>query len=138
MVGVKPRGVMPAGVGCAHNHKKKVRVMRAAKPLLLLTLFALLAACGKAVPQEKSAYVGEWRATGAYLVITQDGSVHYERRRGGASSSLDMPLKGFTGDNFDVGVGPFSTTFIVSKPPHQDGDKWKMVVNDLEMVKSED
>jgi hypothetical protein len=110
--------------------------MRIAKKLFLLALFALLASCGKAVPQEKSAYVGEWKAMSAYLVITQEGSVHYERRKGGASTSLDMPLKGFTGNDFEVGVGPFSTTFTVSEPPHQDGDTWKMVVNDLEMVKS--
>ena len=110
--------------------------MNVAKSLLLLGLMFLLASCGKAVPKEKSEYVGEWRATGALLVITADGRVHYERRKGGASTSLDLPLKGFTGNDFEVGVGPMSTTFIVSDPPHQDGDKWKMVVNELEMVKT--
>jgi hypothetical protein len=112
--------------------------VKVAKPIFLAALLVLLAGCGKPVPQEKSAYVGEWKAKTAYLLITQDGSVRYERLKGGARSSLEMPLKGFTGDNFEVGVGPMSTTFIVSQPPHQDGDTWKMVVNDLEMVKTED
>lgn len=110
--------------------------MKITRSLFLLSLVVLLASCGKPVPKEKSAYVGEWRATNAVLVITADGSVHYERRRGGASTSLDLPLKGFTGNDFEAGLGPMSTTFVVSEPPHQDGDKWKMVVNELEMVKT--
>jgi len=115
-----------------------VGVMNVAKSLVVLALFALLAGCAKPVPKEKSAYVGEWQAKTAYLLITQDGSVQYKRLKGGATASLEAPLKGFTGDNFDVGLGPLSTTFIVSQPPHQDGGKWKMVVNDVEMVKTDD
>ena len=110
--------------------------MNVAKSLLLLGLMVLLASCGKAVPKEKSEYVGEWRATGALLVITADGRVHYERRKGGASTSLDLPLKGFTGNDFEVGIGPMTTTFVVSKPPFEDAGKWKMVVDGIELVRT--
>ncbi len=65
-----------------------------------------------------------------------DGSVRYNRIKGGATSSIDGPLKGFVGDNFEVGIGPLCTTFIVNKPPYQDGDAWKMVVDDIELTKT--
>ena len=112
--------------------------MRVAKPLFLLVLSAALVGCGKQVPPEKSTYVGEWQAKTMYLLITQDGSVRYKRLRGGASTSVEGPLKGFTGDNFEVGLGPMATTFVVSKPPYQDGEKWKMVVDGVELVKTAD
>jgi hypothetical protein len=106
-------------------------------PLLpLLPLLFSLAGCAKQVPPEKSAYVGEWQEKSMYLLITQDGSVRYKRLKGGGTTSVDGPLKGFNGNNFDVGVGPMATTFVVSKPPYQDGDTWKMVVDDAELVKT--
>ena len=106
------------------------------KLLVLLTLLSSLLGCGKPVPPEKSSYVGEWQEKTMYLLITQDGSVRYKRLKGGVSSSVEGPLKGFKGDNFEVGVGPMATTFVVSKPPYEDGDKWKMVVDGVELVKS--
>src|SRR5271169_832997 len=93
----------------------------------LLVALSLLG-CGKPVPPEKSAYVGEWREKTMYLLITQDASVSFKRLKSGASTSVEGPLKGFDGNNFEVGIGPMSTTFIVSKPPYQDGESWKMVV----------
>ena len=56
-------------------------------------------------------------ATGLHFpngtVITADGRCEYERRRqGGASTSISAPIQRFEGDNFVVGVGPFSTTTI--------------------------
>lgn len=101
----------------------------------LLVVLSLLG-CGKPVPPEKSAYVGEWQETTMYLLITQDGSVHYKRLKAGASTSVEGPLKGFDGNNFEVGIGPMSTTFIVSKPPYQEGGKWKMVVDGIELTKT--
>ena len=71
-----------------------------------------------------------------YLLITRDGSVRYKRLQGGTTTSVQGPLKGFNGNNFEVGIGPLSTTFIVSKPPYEDGEKWKMVVDDLELTKA--
>ena len=100
--------------------------------LLALSLFG----CGKPVPPEKSAYVGEWQEKTMYLLITQDGSVRYKRLKGGASTSIEGPLKGFDGNNFEVGIGPISTTFLVGKPPYQDGEKWKIVVDGVELTKT--
>jgi hypothetical protein len=103
---------------------------------LALTLLSTLVGCGKPVPQEKSAYIGEWQEKTMYLLITQDGSVRYKRLKGGGTTSVEGPLKGFVGSNFEVGIGPAATTFVVSKPPYQDGEKWKMVVDDVELVKT--
>lgn len=108
------------------------------KRLFLLTLLGTLLGCGKPVPADKSAYVGEWEEKAMYLLITQDGSVRYKRLKGGTSRSVQGPLKGFTGNSFDVGIGPMSTTFVVSKPPYQDGEKWKMVVDDVVLTKVAD
>ncbi len=97
-----------------------------------------LAACGKPVPPEKSAYVGLWEQEGRmYLLITQDGSVKYERIEGNATRTIEGPLKGFIGNDFEVGIGPASTKFVVDKPPHEAGGKWKMVVDGVELTRTD-
>ena len=105
--------------------------------LLALTA-AFLIGCGKPVPPDKAAYVGEWQEKTMYLLITQDGSVRYKRLRAGATTSIEGPLKGCAGDNFEVGVGPMATTFVVGKAPHRDGQRWKMVVDGVELVRVAD
>jgi hypothetical protein len=112
------------------------RPMKMRSLLMILVLLASLAGCGVPVPADKAAFVGEWQSPVMYLLITQDGSVRYKRLQGGASKEIEGPLKGFSGDNFDVGIGPMKTTFVVSKPPHQDGEKWKMTVDDVELTKT--
>lgn len=105
--------------------------------LALLPLLGSLVGCAKAVPQEKSSYVGEWQEKAMYLLITQDGSVKYKRLKDGGTTSIEAPLRGFSGDNFEAGVGPMATTFVVSKPPYQEGDSWKMVVDGLVLTKTD-
>ena len=110
----------------------KLRVL-----LLSLLMAAGLAACGKPVPADKAAFVGEWQRPEMYLLITQDGSVKYKRLKGGASVSVEGPLQGFEGDGFKVGVGPMSTSFRVDKPPHQTPDgAWRMTVDGVELTRT--
>lgn len=111
--------------------------MKYPKLMILFALLGSLVGCSKPVPPEKSAYVGEWQEKTMYLLITQDGSVKYKRLKDGGTTSVDAPLQGFSGDNFEVGVGPMKTTFVVSKPPYQDGDRWKMIVDGLELTKTD-
>jgi len=110
--------------------------MRHFKPLTAAVLATLLAACGKPVPSDKASYVGEWHGTAMALLITQDGSVAYKRLHEGVNKSIDGPLKEFQGNNFVVGVGFLTTTFVVSAPPHQVGDDWKMIVDGVELTKT--
>lgn len=112
--------------------------MTFAKLLSVLLSSMFLVACAKPVPPDKSAYVGEWREKTMYLMISRDGSVRYERLKGGVSTSLEGPLKGFDGDNFEVGIGPMAKTFVVGKPPYRDGADWKMVVDDVELTRIAD
>jgi hypothetical protein len=104
--------------------------------LPVLLAFAVLAGCGKPVPAEKAAYVGEWQDKTMYLLITQDGSVKYKRLKSGQTTSIDGPLQGFKGNDFDVGIGAMATTFVVSKPPFQEGDAWKMVVDGQQLTRT--
>jgi hypothetical protein len=110
--------------------------MRTLTLALALCLSLALLACGKPVPAEKSTYVGEWQEKTTYLLITRDGSVRYQRRKGGATVSVEAPLQAFQGNDFTVGVGPITTTFLVSKPPYREGEQWKMVVDDVTRVKT--
>lgn len=113
-----------------------MRIMRKTLQVFVTALLMLaLSGCGKPVPAEKAAYVGEWRATAMVILITQDGSVAYRRLEGGVNKSIDGPLKDFQGNNFVVGFGPVSTVFIVSVPPHLDGDVWKMTVDGVELTR---
>jgi hypothetical protein len=104
--------------------------------VVVLTGF-LLSGCGKPVPPEKGSYVGRWESSVMALRISQDGRVVYKRSEGGVSKSLDGPLKGFTGDNFEAGIGPLASTFVVSAAPHQVDGKWKMTVDGVELTKVE-
>ena len=107
------------------------------KKIAALAILLLAAACAKPLPPDKADYAGEWQSPAMYLLITKDGSVRYKRLKGGATVSVDAPIKEFQGNNFVAGVGPMTTTFIVNKPPYKDGDKWKMVVDDVELTRTQ-
>lgn len=106
--------------------------------IVAVLLCLALPACGTPVPADKAAYVGEWKEKTMYLLITQDGSVRYKRLKGGVTTSVEGPLKAFVGDSFEVGVGPMSTMFVVSKPPYQEGGQWKMVVDEVTLTRVEE
>jgi hypothetical protein len=108
--------------------------MKLARIIPFLLILAL-AACSKPIPPEKAAYVGEWRETNMYLLITQDGNVKYKRRDGSNTVSINAPIQKFDGNDFDVGIGALKTTFYVSKPPYQVNGQWKMVVDGVELIK---
>jgi hypothetical protein len=100
-----------------------------------LPALLILSACGQPVPEDKAAYVGEWRAQTMRLRLTQDGTVRYKRIKGSVTTSIDGPLRSFEGDNFVVGAPFISTTFEVSKPPYQEAGTWKMVVDGVELTR---
>ena len=110
--------------------------MDTARKLAAFAAAALLAAaCAKPLPADRSAYAGDWQAPNMRLVITASGEVHYARRKGGANTTIDAPIKSFEGADFIVGVGPFDTRFVVTKPPHQEGNAWKMTVDGVELTR---
>jgi hypothetical protein len=97
---------------------------------------ALLLGCtGEPLPPAKTNYAGDWRAPDVRLVITPGGHVDYSRKRENATTSINAPIQRFEGDNFVVGVGFLTTTFVVTKPPHLDGALWKMTVDGVELTR---
>jgi hypothetical protein len=111
--------------------------MKKLKIILAATLVLLLAACAKPLPPEKAAYAGTWEAPQISLVIGQDGRVAYKHQDGNVNKSVEAPLQKFEGDNFVVGVGSLTTTFVVSVPPHQEADDWKMTVDGVVLTRAE-
>lgn len=110
--------------------------MRRLAALFVLALAAYLAGCSDPIPMDKIEYAGEWRARGMRLLITPGGRCEYRRQRdGGASTSISAPIQRFEGDNFVVGVGLFSTTFVVSKPPRLVEGQWKMTVDGVVLTR---
>lgn len=101
----------------------------------LLTFGLLLAACGKPVPPDKASYVGYWQAPNMALFISQDGNVNYKRIEGAKTTTIDAPIKEYIGDNFEVGIGPMTTVFVVNTVPYQEDGDWKMEVDGVLLIK---
>lgn len=101
----------------------------------VLLLMPLLFACSKPLPPDRLDYAGEWRSKEMRLLILEDGTVAYKRLKNGGSTSVNGPLKEFQGDDFVVGVGPFATTFEVSKPPYQVNGSWRMDVDGVTLIR---
>jgi hypothetical protein len=105
-------------------------------PALLLTAL-LLTACSTPLPPERADYAGVWRNGNTMLAITPQGRVLYRVERGnGFRKSIEAPLKRFEGNDFVVGLGPISTTFVVTQKPQQQPDgRWTMTVDGIELVR---
>jgi len=103
--------------------------VKAARLALAVCFALLVAACSQPLPKDKLAYAGSWRGAGMTLDISTGGEVRYRRVKGNANTSIDAPIKAFHGDDFEVGVGPLTTRFVVSKPPTLEGGRWTMTVD---------
>jgi hypothetical protein len=104
----------------------------------ILFLSLCLCACGIAIPPEKSTYVGQWKAENMSLLITEHGYVQYQRSGKKGNVSIEGYLQNFDGNDFEVGLGPITTTFVVTQVPHQVNGTWKMVVDGVELSKIDD
>jgi hypothetical protein len=112
-------------------------------------LFSLVLACSGggsknfSFPADKKDYIGDWRGEfegdgTMRLSIGSDGSVNYERKKGGSTKTLSGgTISKFDGDDFEVKVLLMTTTFKVSKAPYRDGDTWKMVVDGVELSRKD-
>jgi hypothetical protein len=126
---------MPGRRSRAEAREKGHPMKKLASMVIVLVAALTLSACGNPVPQDKSAYVGEWHAPAMGLLITQDGGVAYKRLKQGVTTSINGPLRRFEGDDFVVGFPLLSTKFEVSKTPFRQAGVWKMVVDGVELTK---
>lgn len=102
---------------------------------LIAIFFLMLVACSKPLPEDKLIYSGEWQSKEMGILILADGTVSYKRLKNGGTTSVNGPLKEFQGDNFVVGIGPITTTFEVTEPPHEVDGTWQMVVDGVRLTK---
>ena len=89
------------------------------------------------VPADKTEYVGTWTADQVSLMISAEGNCEYSKSpTDGATTTINAPIQALHATGFDVGIGPFVTTFVVSDPPHEVGGAWKMTVDDRELTRN--
>lgn len=89
------------------------------------------------VPADKMDYVGAWHGKDMRLSLSKDGKIKYKREQEKKKVDLDIELLGFNGNHFDAGWSFMRSTFVVSKPPHREGGKWKMTVDGVELTREE-
>ena len=109
--------------------------MHTLRAAILAALLLPLAAFADPVPADKQAYVGDWQGKDMRLQLNKEGKVKYKRDRPGKKLDLSIELQRFDGDSFDAGGGFIGSRFVVSKPPHREGDKWKMTVDGVELTR---
>jgi len=91
---------------------------------------------GKAAIEEyKKKFVGRWEGGDMKLRISPAGMVNYERNKGAGKRSVNAFLSEFHRDHFKVGFMGINTTFRIDKAPYQDGDKWKMKIDGVELTR---
>ena len=116
------------------THHKSAKLI-----ILICALFLFTQCSGTPLPPDKKNYAGLWESSVMTLSITPDGRVDYKRWDGGSKRSLSGPIKSYQGDDFEVAIPFISTVFKVNKTPYiaEDTGKWRMVVDEVELVKKE-
>jgi len=102
--------------------------------ILAFSCCMLLTSCAS-LPQDRIDYVGYWSNQTSSLKITADGQFHFSKRSKDSNTSVNAPIQSFSGDSVVVGIGPLSSTYIVSKRPYQEGSLWKMVIEGETLIK---
>ncbi|VUD61913.1 hypothetical protein TDB9533_02924 [Thalassocella blandensis] len=101
--------------------------------LAVMSMFCLLAGCSKPLPQDRLSYAGHWQSTNVTLIIHHDGTVNYERKSDGVTTTINAPIKTFNGNNFVVGIAFFTTEFTVTEPPMEENGQWYMTVDGVRL-----
>ena len=95
----------------------------------------LLVGCSNPLPESKQEYAGDWQSKEMELLILTDGKVAYKRSRNGVVTSVDGPIKEFSGRDIVVGFLFVTTTFEVTEGPHKVGKRWEMVVDGVRLAR---
>ena len=109
--------------------------MNAYRWLALVMALFLFGCQGKPVDLDKKNFIGYWYGTGMSLLITADGNLSYERKKESVSTSINGPIQEFESDHITVGAWIFTTEFKINRAPYQDGDAWRMVIDDVTLTR---
>ena len=66
-----------------------------------------------AIAEYRKLFNGTWKGEGVTLAIDENGQVHYEKKTGASSKSIDLPIKSFEKHEFEVGFLGMNTTFSI-------------------------
>jgi hypothetical protein len=69
------------------------------------------------------------------LRISPGGMVNYERKSGAGNRRINAFIAEFDWRHFKVGFMGINTTFRIDKPPYEEGGKWKMKVDGVELTR---
>ncbi len=135
------------------NHSSKLSSFCALSLIVLVVLACKFGSGDTAFsfPDDKKSYIGDWRGKhqneSMTLSIAADGTVNYERKQDSTGESTSKSnsrnisggkITKFDGNDFEVKVLVVSTTFKVEKPPYQDGKRWRMVVDGMEVSRTDE
>lgn len=105
---------------------------------LCLVLSLALWGCAQPLPADKNQYAGTWISADSRvnLIITPEGRIEYSNQQPGKSTSVSSPIKSFSEQGFDAGIGPLTTTFKVTQAPTQDSQgNWFMIIDGYTLAK---
>lgn len=112
------------------------KVMKAAKEEVEAAAAVARAEANKASPEYRRLFHGVWKGPGMELTITGKGQVRYKRNTGKGTRSFSGMLMEFRKDRFKAGVLGLGTTFKIDRPPHKEGETWKMTIDGVELTRT--
>lgn len=90
------------------------------------------------IAEYRKGFVGHWKGDGMDLLIAPDGTIQYERLKGGSSRKLTgATISAFRRDAFDAKLLMMSTTFKIDRPPYQEGGRWHVVIDGAHMLRQD-
>jgi hypothetical protein len=111
------------------------RLPRLALAASVAALLACTGLSGTPVPPDRHDWIGTWTGGPVTLTIEAAGFVQYKKEEGGTSSEVNAPITAWHAAGFDAGIGPVTTTFVVSDPPHPEDGVWTMTVDGQEVTR---
>lgn len=80
-------------------------------------------------------YIGDWESDDMTLLIGRDRSVHYKKKSGGSTKTVDGTLKGIDGHNIVIKAAFLEVKLSVDAEPEEEEGIWEMTVEGEELTK---
>ncbi len=80
-------------------------------------------------------YIGDWENDDVTLLIGRDRSVHYKKKSGSSTKSIDGTLKGIENGNIVVKAAFLEVKIKIDAEPEEDEGIWEMTVDGEELTK---